>query len=148
MAFLVLDDRSGRIEVALFSDVYVQHRDVLQKDAILIIEGEVGEDRHNGGIKLTARKCYDITAARLQNAKGLVLKLDAADLKNGFIQELHDTLAPYKEADSCPVFINYARTDARSMLQLGEGWRVLPADDLVQGLKYMLGGKNVALKYH
>lgn len=147
MAFLVLDDRSARIEVSLFSEVYVQSRDYLQKDAILILDGEVAEDRHNGGIKFIARRCYDITSARSQHAKGLVVKIHESMLANGLLQELHDTLAPYKEADSCPVFIHYTRSDARSVLQLGDAWRVLPADDLVQGLKYMLGVENVGLKY-
>jgi DNA polymerase-3 subunit alpha len=148
MAFLVLDDRSARIEVALFADIYQQSREALRNDAILIIEGEVGEDRHNGGLKITARKLYDITAARLQNAKGLMLKINASALARGTLQELQDTLSPYRDAESCPVFVQYVRHDAKSLLQMGEGWRVVPADELVQGLKYALGAGNVMLKYH
>ena len=45
------------------------------------------------------------------------------------------------------MFIHYTRSDARSVLQFGDNWKVLPADDLVQGLKYMLGPENIAMKY-
>ena len=38
MAFLVLDDRSGRLEVAVFADKYREYRDKLVKDALLVVE--------------------------------------------------------------------------------------------------------------
>ena len=39
---LVLDDRSGRLEVSLYEEIYQQHRDIIVKDAILVIDGACG----------------------------------------------------------------------------------------------------------
>jgi len=36
---LILDDRSARLEVSLYEEVFQQHRDIIVKDAILIIDG-------------------------------------------------------------------------------------------------------------
>ncbi|MBS0396896.1 MAG: DNA polymerase III subunit alpha, partial [Proteobacteria bacterium] len=36
---LILDDGSGRLEVSLFDEVLAQHRDLIVKDAILMVEG-------------------------------------------------------------------------------------------------------------
>src|SRR5688572_26769001 len=38
---LVLDDRSARIEVSLFEDVWQQHRAIIVRDAILVVEGQL-----------------------------------------------------------------------------------------------------------
>jgi DNA polymerase-3 subunit alpha len=39
MGTLILDDKSGRIEVTLFSEAYEAHRDLLQADRILVVMG-------------------------------------------------------------------------------------------------------------
>ena len=37
MAFVTLDDRSGRLEVAIFSDTYNEYREKLVKDSLLVV---------------------------------------------------------------------------------------------------------------
>ncbi|MEK7758840.1 MAG: OB-fold nucleic acid binding domain-containing protein, partial [Pseudomonadota bacterium] len=41
MAFVTLDDRTGRLELAVFSELYERHRDLLAKDTLLVVEGQV-----------------------------------------------------------------------------------------------------------
>jgi DNA polymerase III subunit alpha len=41
---LILDDRSGRIEVSLYEEVFQQYRDIIVKDAILVVEGALRFD--------------------------------------------------------------------------------------------------------
>src|SRR6185436_14338921 len=52
LAFTVLDDRSGRIELSVFADVYDQHKTKIFKDAILVAEGEVQPDEYSGALKM------------------------------------------------------------------------------------------------
>lgn len=47
----------------------------------------------------------------------------------------------------CAVTIELQRPDAQALLRLGEGWRVEPADDLVQTLRDQLGKGSVSLHY-
>src|SRR5690606_23861832 len=44
MAILTLDDRTGRIEVAMFSDAYSEHREKLIKNTLLMVEGQISFD--------------------------------------------------------------------------------------------------------
>jgi DNA polymerase-3 subunit alpha len=39
-----LDDRSARLEVSLYEEIFQQHRDIIVKDAILIIDGTLRFD--------------------------------------------------------------------------------------------------------
>jgi len=41
---LILDDRSARLEVSLYEEIFQQHRDIIVKDAILIVDGTLRFD--------------------------------------------------------------------------------------------------------
>ncbi|MCE1658669.1 OB-fold nucleic acid binding domain-containing protein, partial [Enterobacter hormaechei] len=70
-----LDDRSGRLEVMLFSDALEKYRHLLEQDRILIATGQVSFDDFNGGLKMTARELMDISEAREKYARGLAISL-------------------------------------------------------------------------
>ncbi|MFN3235280.1 MAG: DNA polymerase III subunit alpha, partial [Gammaproteobacteria bacterium] len=48
MAFMTLDDNAGSIEIAVFADSFAEYRDLLIKDQLLIVEGEVSVDDYSG----------------------------------------------------------------------------------------------------
>ena len=47
MGFLVLDDRTARLEVSLFSEAFEQYGGKVSKDELLVVEGEVQHDEYN-----------------------------------------------------------------------------------------------------
>ncbi len=53
MGVMTLDDSSAQIEVTLFSEAYLEFRELLVKDTIVIAEGRVSIDDRTG--KLTMR---------------------------------------------------------------------------------------------
>ena len=55
MGFITLDDRSGRMEVALFSDIYESVRELVEKDKVLLVEAIVAQDEYSGGLKATGQ---------------------------------------------------------------------------------------------
>jgi DNA polymerase-3 subunit alpha len=146
MAFITLDDRSGRIELALFSDIYQRYRDLVVKDQLLIVEGEVSVDEYSGGYKMSARQIFDIQGAREAHARRLEIRVDAGRASNGFTDELATLLSPFREGE-CFVCIDYASTDARALVKLGEEWRVHPADELMHRLRELVGEDNVRMVY-
>jgi DNA polymerase-3 subunit alpha len=146
MAFVTLDDRTGRVELAVFSEPYLHYRDLLAKDRLVVVEGEVSVDEYTGGVKMSARKIYDIDHAREAFAKRLVLKVDEKRAANGFVKELARVLSPYREGH-CPVLVNYQRADATAQIQLGREWRVRPTDELIRRLDELAGKDQVRVEY-
>lgn len=59
IGLMTLDDRSGRMEVMLFSDALERYAELLEKDKILVISGQVSFDDFNGGLKMSAREVMD-----------------------------------------------------------------------------------------
>jgi len=146
MALLSLDDRSGRIEVSVFADTYTEHREKLVKDALLMVNGQVSQDDYSGGLKMRADSICALSEARQNMAKGLQLSLEAAVLASNFTAQLAKILEPYRQG-SCPVLIDYCRSDAKGQLILGEAWKVNPTDHLLQQLRDVFGRERVSLIY-
>jgi len=145
IAFVTLDDRSGRVEVAAFSDAYSRYRDLLTKDRLVIVSGEVSESDFSGGFRMSAEAIYDIDQARARYACGLEIDVDEARAGNGFVTSLSEVLQPFREG-KCPIWINYHRKDATARMSLGEAWRVRPTDELLQRLREVADGVRVLYK--
>ena len=146
MAFLTLDDRSGRMEMAVFSEEFNANRENLAKDKLIVASVEVSLDDYSGGFKMRAKEIYDISQAREHFAKNLMVTVDQSHAANGFINELQRVLTPFKEG-TCPVVVDYRTEDASAKIPLGEEWRVHPTDELLNRLRESMGEKQINIKY-
>ncbi|PSJ45941.1 DNA polymerase III subunit alpha [Zobellella taiwanensis] len=144
MGILTLDDKSGRLDVTLFSDALERYESLLEKDKILVISGQVSFDDFSGGLKMSAREVLDISDARERFARGVQLNIDKSQIDQGFFTQLLDILTPVR-AGVCPVRVTYHRPGARAQLQLGTEWRVTPTDAMLASLKALLGQDKVEL---
>ncbi|BDY06208.1 DNA polymerase III subunit alpha [Ferrimonas sp. YFM] len=146
MGILTLDDKSGRLEVMLFAEGVEKYQDLLVKDKILIVEGEVSFDDFSGGNKMSAKEVLDISQAREKWAKGVTLDLDSQDLDDTKLDRVKTLLGDFKQG-SCPVQIRYNRPDACGTLQLGPNWQVRPDDELLLQLETLFGPGKVTMTY-
>lgn len=144
MGILTLDDKSGRLDVTLFSDALERYESLLEKDKILVISGQVSFDDFSGGLKMSAREVLDISDARERFARGLALYIDKSRIDQGFFTQLLDILTPVR-AGVCPVRVTYNRPGARAELTLGTEWRVTPTDQMLESLRALLGQDKVEL---
>jgi len=146
MAFVTLDDRSARAEIAVFSEAYTQYRHLLLKDKLLVVEGSLSPDDYTGGYRVSANRVLDIDQARAVYAKRLLIDLDAQRAGNGFIPALQAALTPFR-AGPCPVLLDFNRNDATAQILLGQEWRVHPTDELLQRLGDLVGAAHVHVEF-
>ena len=145
MGFATLDDRTGRLEVAVFSEAYDQYRDFLVKDTLVVVEGNLGFDDFAGQLRLSAERLMSIDQARAHFAKRLALRWPEGG--NGtWLEEFREMLAPYR-GGNCPVYIEYRAKGARGVLQLGAGWSVRPGGELLERLRKRVGTEGARLLY-
>jgi len=147
IAFVTLDDRSDRIEVAVFSDLLEDHREKLVRDELLVVEGELGQDEYSGALKMRAQRLYAITEARARFASRLEVGVDATRLSPDFPERFQRLLRAYAGPQGCRVAVRYRRDDAQACLVLGEEWQVEPTDDLLQRLREDGAVDAVNLRY-
>lgn len=147
IGLMTLDDRSGRMEVMLFSDALERYAELLEKDKILVISGQVSFDDFNGGLKMSAREVMDLGNAREKYARGLSVSIQEQQIDEHFFERFNQILEPHR-AGTVPVNVYYQRSDARARLALGVEWRVTPADTLLDDLKELLGHSQVELEFN
>jgi len=146
IAFVTLDDRSGRLEVAVFAEAFQRFRDLLVKDRLLVIAGTVSVDDYTGGVRMSADEIHDVDQARGIYARRLEIAVDKRQAANGFSKSLTEMLLPFRDG-SCPVWVNYHSEQACVQLALGHEWRVQPTDELLRRLRDVLGNEAVEVIY-
>ena len=146
MAILQLDDRSARIEVTVYADTYNEHRELLGKDQIVIVEGSVAHDDYSGGLAVRAKGVRSLLQARQNYASELTIEVSSELLDEKLADLLARTLAG-AGGGSCPVSLIYKQPRNRARVKLGVNWQVVPSDELLQELRDCLGTEQVCLQY-
>ncbi len=147
MAFVTLDDKTGRLEVSVFGKTFAQYGERVQKDALLVVRGGVRMDDYTGGFNLVADEVMDMRQARETFGRRLRVKVPVED---NLPDILDRTLAPYRangQGGGLAVLLDLHHREADAALFLGDDWRVIPHESLVDDLRGRYGDKAVTLEY-
>ena len=150
IAFLTIDDRRARIEVALFGDSYDKYRDIIQNDRLLIIKGEVGEDDYSGGLKVSAKEVLTMTQARTVFSQGLQINVQPEHLQGDTWPRLQALLSARQVLGDAPatrLAIQVSNNIGAGLIRCASPWRLSIDDDLLQELRYLLGDQAVQMSY-
>jgi DNA polymerase-3 subunit alpha len=143
---LILDDRSARLEVSLYEEIFQQHRDIIVKDAILIIDGTLRFDDFIEAWRLQAKSLMDIDRARERFARRLWLRwppdFDGPQGMNRFEQMLKPHLR-----GPCAVSVAINRPDYVGRLNLADTWSVHASRALLDKLTDLVGRDGWYLVY-
>ena len=143
---LILDDRTGRLEVTLFEETFQQHRDIIVKDAILVIEGSLRFDDFIEAWRLQAKTVMDIDRARERFARRLWLRWpETFDGAQG-MAKFEDMLKPYVRGP-CGVSVVLKRPEYSGRLNLGDSWSIRPTRELLDKLSALVGRDGWYLVY-
>lgn len=146
MAFVTLDDQTGRVEVTLSGELIDNSAHLISKDDVLVVDGDVSPDDFNGGFKIRAREIYDMSLARSRFARRLVINLKKDQLMDHGLERLLHALSDYKSG-STPVCFMYDNGHARAQIKAGQHWWVDPQHELLDNLSQLTGKGNVELVY-
>ncbi|MFT7235575.1 MAG: DNA polymerase-3 subunit alpha [Methylophagaceae bacterium] len=146
MAFITLDDRTARLEVRVFSEVYEQYQALLQPDKLVVIQGKIGQDNFTGGLAATAELVYDVARAREMCGKSLVVSVNNLSEDQAWIAFLKTAIMPFKDG-LIPVEVDYQNQEARTLISLGSDWKVRPEDALLADLEASPFVTAVKMKY-
>ena len=150
IAFLTLDDRRARIEVALFGDSYEKYRDIIQNDRLLIVKGEVSEDDYSGGLKVSAKEVLTMPQARTVFSQGLQLQVQTEHILPKNLARLQELLTPRQvlgDAPATKLELHVSNAIGRGVVRCASPWRLTVDDDLIQELRYLLGDDAVRMRY-
>jgi len=144
---IVLDDGSGRLEVSLFDDVVAQHRSLIVKDAIVLVEGGLKWDEFIEGWRLQAKRLVGLESARETLLKRVILRWPLGAEAPFVLRQLELALTPSR-GGACHVGVYYSSSTAQALLELGDAWTVRPTRALLEALTRSFGPDGVRAVYH
>ena len=146
MGFVTLDDNSGRVDLALFGEVYLKYRELLALDQLLIVQGDVSIDEYTHAHKIIVQNVHTIDQIRKQFAKRLLLKFEKDRVNDHQVNALNQILEPFC-GGACPVFVTYQNDDAKAELSLGAKWQVHLTQKLLLALAELCGEGSALIEY-
>jgi DNA polymerase-3 subunit alpha len=146
MAFVTLDDQTARVELAVFSELFSRYRDLIRKDNLLVVYGQVSMDEYTGGFKMAAESVYGIEQAREAFADTLTVEINSASTNISIIEKLAGMLAR-ASCGECRVVARYVRDSEEGQFELNNGTRVRLDEELLSSLREILGDDNIHITY-
>jgi len=145
MAFVTLDDGSGRVELLAFTDAYQTYKELLVKDALLVIEAEILVDKYRQLPRITIQQVLTIEQARELHAKGLRIDLNDEQISAALLTQLAEQFKEYQ--GQCAVYIRYHHKQVSAVLKCGQQWRITPNEIFLESLYRLLGKDQVTMVY-
>ena len=142
---MTLDDRTGRIEAVLFEETWHKHRELITKDALVLVEGLLRFDEFSDAWRVSVRRISELDEVRSRAAQRLVIRCAHGDVGH-CLERLAAILAPWRPGP-CPITVEYRGRGASGALTLGGEWTVRPSRELLEQLEGLLGPDAVQVMY-
>jgi DNA polymerase III subunit alpha len=145
----MLDDRSGRMEVTMFEEVYQRHRELIVKDTLVQVEGALRFDEFSDAWRLAARQLQALDTVRERLARHLLISWPDVSDAPQLVSRLEALLRDARDArdGQCSVLLRYRTREANGTLSFGEDWKVRPSRQLLERLEHLLGSGTARLSY-
>jgi DNA polymerase-3 subunit alpha len=140
-----LDDRSGRMEVTVFEEVYQRFRDLIVKDALVQVEGGLRFDEFSDAWRVAAKQITALAAVRERLARSMLMTWPAV-AQPQLLERLERLLSQFR-GGQCGLLLRYRAARAGGMLAFGDHWKVRPTAELIEQLERLLGEGAVQLRY-
>ncbi|MCB1723787.1 MAG: DNA polymerase III subunit alpha [Gammaproteobacteria bacterium] len=152
MASVLLDDKTARIEAALFSETYERFRNEIVSDRVLLVEGSLVHDEYRGGLSIRAERVQGLDDVRAERARSVeVLMCEEWLRARGLttidaVKALVSLFEPAR-GGNCVVRLRYRRHDAEVLLQFGDAWRIRATDPFVRQAQRLLGCDAIEFRF-
>lgn len=144
IAFAVLEDQSGQIEISVFSEAFREYREELENGALVIASVEVHPDEFSGGIRVQVQHLHRLERFRERYAKFLSIHLDALFIEKNpqSLHKLQELLEVYG-GGPCPVRVEYRNSNARASFVLPQARSVYLQSEFLEQLQSCFGKQAV-----
>ena len=145
--FIKLEDRSvGEYEVLIFNDVFEQYGHLLEKEAVIVLEGNVSFDQRTGSSRFRIEKIHDLQSVREQYLRRLHLTVTKRHEQKSILTQLQQLLLRSEEP-RYPMVITYEQEQARADLRLDANLYIPLDDQNLQQLRQLLGQDAVQMVF-
>jgi DNA polymerase III subunit alpha len=138
MAFVGLEDFTGKGECIVFSDPFAKYQALLQPDAMVMV---VGKGETNGDmLKILVNDVYPMERVREKFTKSIILSIDVGEIRENTIVELRQIMEKHK--GTCPCYFHVRDAKATTMFHTRR-FAVEPSESFLEEIRRTLGPHSV-----
>jgi DNA polymerase-3 subunit alpha len=141
MAFVGIEDFTGKAECIVFSDPYQKYQSLLRPDAMVMV---VGRGEVNGEVlKILANEVYPIERVREKFTRSVVLSLNLRDLNERTISDLKAVMQEHR--GTCPCYF-HVHDKQRTRVYRSTMFTVEPTEKFMERVSQMLGPQAIQFR--
>jgi len=140
MAFISIEDFTGKCECVVFSSIYKDCKDLIQPEAMVMVEGngEISGDV----LKIIATEIIPMESVREKYAKRAFLLVNADEVNDNIIAELKELMKKHK--GNCQSYFNVKGSDfPEEQVLLARNYSVQLSTEFMNGVSALLGPNAV-----
>ncbi len=139
MAFVSIEDFSGRAECIVFADAFQKYQQHLTEDAMVMVigKGEVNET----ALKIIVNDVFPMETVRERFTRSIVLAIDVGAVREDTIVSLRNVMEEHR--GNIPCYFNVVE-EKRSTIYQTMRYAVDPSDRFLQKVREMLGPNSIA----
>ncbi len=143
MAFITIEDFTGKAECIVFSDPYQKYSQQLQPGSIVMVVGK--NDGSAEGIKVLVNEVIEIEKVKEKYAKSVLLNVNLDVVDDGTIVELAKLLEKHKGKCQCYLKVTGGGLN-KNLVYLTRKYVVEPNQQFLVAAKALLGATAVRLQ--
>ena len=140
MAFISIEDFTGRAECIVFSDAYRQYQNILNNDAMIMV---VGNAEHTGdSLRIIVKEIIPLESVKEKFTKNVVLAVRVKSVNDQSIGALKRIVERHQGKYPCIFNVIHEETEESLLLQ-ATNYGVDLSDDFVTEVENILGPSSV-----
>jgi len=142
MAAFDFEDLAGKTSCIIFPEDYEKHQELVRKDSIVFIRGQVDRRREEPSVRVS--RLLTLEEGQRTLTQSVVIRLHEVGLDDALMENLRQVLAAHP--GTVPIYIELvSRTHGRTILRAGDDLRVSADAAFQRDVANLLGDGHVVL---
>jgi DNA polymerase-3 subunit alpha len=139
MAYITIEDDEGSVDVIIFSELYKNTIDILKKDELIIVKGNIDKDEK--GVRVRAREVSRLEDALNNNVKRFEICINAHGSFSEKLRDIRSLVGRYP--GDCQLYLRIRLDESQTLIETGINVR--PDTVLINTLANIVGRSSVTV---
>ncbi|VAX21488.1 DNA polymerase III alpha subunit [hydrothermal vent metagenome] len=144
MAYLIIEDLTGSIEVLLWPKLYKKSVELIESDEPIFIKGKVEIDEEKGTSKVIADDIMTFEDARERFTNCVHVRMSTPGLEEETLMELKEIFE--KRRGKCPAILHFMVPGKGELVMVASSSPVKAEESLIEEVENLLGAESVSFE--
>ncbi|MCL4540221.1 MAG: DNA polymerase III subunit alpha, partial [Bacteroidetes bacterium] len=142
MAFVQLEDFTGKGDLIFFSDAFTKYQGILYSDSIILVSGKA--ESNGDSVRIMVSEAYPLEEAAARFTKSIAVTIDSSDKSKKSLSSFKQILGNHPHGN-CSIFFNVTNGDSKPKIFRAGAYTVTPDRQFMDELFEIFGKENVRL---